>query len=249
MRTKSTDSNLGERLLAFVGHCMPLVKHRLNYSNLVEILEDVYRYRYSVPTLRKELSLLRADGLVTSASYYRRKIPALTRAGELKISPRLPYRAFGGWDDRWRVIIFDVPETDRKYYLALQERMRELGWKPIRSGVYISPHPTQSSIKRMATDFGISQHLTIMEVERLEHEKQSIASIWRLDDINNQYENFIKRAHRERKRAYWPLRAKELERQFALIYGTDPHLPDSLLPTDWLGTKAYEVYKEITKSY
>jgi len=228
---------------------MPLVKYHLSYTQLAAIFEEVYRFQYSISTLRKQFSLLRRDNLITTTTRYRKKVPVLTHAGALKISPLLPYRTFGNWDGRWRIVVFHTPEKERKYRLLLQEKMREMGWKAIRSGVFISPHPTLTPIKRLATDFGVLQHLTMMEVEKLEQEKQSIANIWQLDDINKQYRRFIKLASRSRHKAFWPLHAKELEKQFSHIYGLDPHLPSELLPTDWLGKKAYQVFREITRSY
>jgi len=249
MRLKADESNLEQRMLTFIGYCLPLVRYRLSYGQLATIFEEVYRSRYSIATLRKQLSLLRREGLIATATRYRKKIPRLTHAGALKISPLLPYRTFGNWDGRWRVVVFHSPEKEQKYSLLLQKKMREMGWKAIRSGVFISPHPTLTPIKKLATDFGISQHLTMMEVERLEQEKRSIANIWQLDEINEQYRRFIKQARRLRRKSFWPLRAKELERQFVAIYGDDPHLPDELLPSDWLGKKAYALFKEITRSY
>lgn len=246
--------NLADKVLTFIGYCQKEMGFKFSYKKMAEAFEKVDKKRYSLATLRKELSNLKREGFITLGRRYRKKFPLLTRKGKLEIIPRLPYKKFGHWDGRWRLVLFHIPQEERKYRLFLQKKLSELGFQTMQPGVCISPHPLLYTIGRIATDLGIRQYLTLLETERIDREKWEIQKIWKLNKIDEAYKNFVKKVtsdkiNSQKNQPFWPLLAKELEEEFKKIYQKDPHLPSELLPKDWQGKTAYELYKEIINSY
>lgn len=241
--------NLADRILTFIGYCLPEIGFKFSYKKMADAFATHYKINYSIKTLRKEFSLLKKAGFIIFKKRYRKPYPTLSQAGKLKISPRLPYKKYGHWDGKWRIIISNIPPKEKKYKITFKKKLDELGFKKIREGVFISPHPLFSLVNRISSDLGIRQYLILIETPDIDREKPTIQKIWGLWAINEEYRNFIKKAKKAKKITFWPLLAKNLEEEFYKIYKKDPHLPSELLPSGWLGEKAYKIYKEIVHSY
>lgn len=200
-------------------------------------------------TLRKEFSLLKKEGFISFKLHYRKPCPILSTKGKLEIKTHLAFKKYGPWDKKWRVVIFDLPERERKYRLLLVEKLTEIGFAPLSRGAYISPFSLLSVAQKMANYWGINQHLSLLTVEKINNDK-NITECWNLKEINTKYTNFIKMTTRIQRHArLWPIQAKEMEQAFAEIFALDPHLPKELLPKDWQGQAAYDTFKEISNSY
>src|SRR3989304_8172981 len=241
--------SIQEKLLIFINYCLPEINYTLSYSQLQQIFRRFYKTTYSLATLQKELSILKKRGLIPTTHRYHHKIPSLTNRGRLRILPRLPFRKFDPWDGKWRMVIFSLPEKERPYRLELQKKLAEMSFKKIQKGVYISPPQLRGAINRLSNELGIRQYMTLAEADRIDREKSTIQKIWKLNEINAQYQQFIKHVHRTKRGKFWPLVANFLEMEFAQIYRDDPQLPKQFLPSNWRGEKAYQIYRDIIKSY
>jgi len=240
---------LSDKILVFVHYCLPELGYKFNYRTLRRILREYSHAEYTIGSLRKTMSYLRRDNLVFDRKYYSKKIPALTRKGKLKITPFLPYKKFGFWDGKWRVVIYKIPPKDSKEKWIFQGELERLSFKKIQNGVFISPHPLLPTLSRLATELGIRQHIFLIEADKLDREQWEIPKIWDLESINARYKRFIEKAKRTSRGKFWVLTAKELEEEFTKIYQKDPCLPPEFLPKGWLGEDAYWIYREIVNSY
>lgn len=240
-------TTLRENLLTYIAFCLP--GKNFSYEKCRVDLESV-GIKTTVPTLRKEFSLAKKDGLIEFKRYYHRPYPVLSTRGKLAIKTRLPFRRFGEFES-WKIVIFDIPENWRKKRLRLQNELLKLGFGKLARGVYLTPHPLFTALKRMAKKLGLEDNLTFVKTTHLEDEKRVIYHAWNLKNLSEKYEEFIQKARVatfERK-SFWPLHAKRLEKKFAAIYEKDPHLPQEFLLRDWLGTQAYGIFKAISNSY
>lgn len=240
---------LKNKILTFVEYCLPEIKYQFSYKNMLLAFKDIFKDHYSIKTLRKEFSHLKRKGFITKRRRYKKLIPTLTRAGKLQILPTLPYKRYDQWDSKWRIVLLNLPKKERKYRIILEKKLEDLGFQKIQKGAYISPHSLLYTINRISTELGIRQYLTLIEAEKIDREKIAIEKIWNLEKINEEYGDFIKEAKKSKRKKFWPLLAKQLEEKFSQIYKKDPHLPEELLPKDWLGEEAYKIYKKIINSY
>lgn len=257
-------TSLSEKILTFVQYCLPRFgrrkagppsqrRYKFSYDQLQKILEKYSGKKYQISTLRKEFSNLKKQKLIVLRPHYSRQVSLPSAEGKLQISSHLPYKKFGHFDGKWRVVLFEIPEKYRADRKVLQEKLKALGFEKIQKNAYISPHALLAPIKRFTTDLGVRQYLVLLEVEKIDQEKKEVQDIWDLESINEKYQKFVREANGQRPKAksdpYWPLLAKQLEQKFAQIYQEDPHLPQEFLPKDWQGERAYKLYKEIVNSY
>ncbi len=261
MKIKSGELTVGEKILIFVGYCLPRrqaglprsprLRHKFSYGQLKKTLDDFYP-PCALSTLRKEFSHLKSTGLIALKRRYRKPTPYLSVEGKLKVATALAFKKFGSWDNRWRLVIADIPESERKSRLIFQDKLEELGYRKVAKGVYITPHPLLCAASRFATNLGVRQNCLMVEADKIDRENTTIQKIWALDEVNDAYRDFlkkVKKARRRRRKMSWPFRAKELERQYCCRYRRDPHLPKELMPRRWYGEAAYKAYKEISNSY
>lgn len=238
-------NNLRQNLLTYIGYSLD---GKFRYDKLSSDFLQI-GINHEPSTLRKEFSLLKKDGLITFKLRYRKPYPILTTKGKLEIKTKLAYKKFDDWDGKWHVVLFDLPQNERKYRLLLVEELLHLGFAPLHRAAYISAHPVAKTIERLANHWGIRQNLSFLTASKLDEEK-NLTKCWALDKINNKYKDYIKMTQRFQRHArLWPIQAKWLEQTFAEIYATDPHLPNELLPKDWVGVDAYHTFKEIANSY
>lgn len=239
---------LDYKLLTYIGYGLKK-DHHYSHIEAQKVLAEIFREKYELSTLRKEFSILKQNDLISFSTHYNRPYPILTSYGKLAIKTVLPFKKYGIWDKKWRLVLFDVPEKDRAQRVKLTQYLESMGFGPMKNSAYLSPHPLLNTISRYATNLGVRQYLALITIEKLTDEEKVVAGTWKLTDINRKYEHFLVGAMKNRILEYWPLLAKKLEMEFAAVYKIDPQLPEEFLPTDFLGQDAYKKFKEISNSY
>ena len=241
------NNTLRHNLLTYIAYC--LSSKSFSYGQCQKDLESI-GLNYTIPTLRKEFSLSKKGRLIDFKTRYRQPYPVLSSKGRLEIKTRLPFKHRSEFES-WKMVIFDIPESLRPKRLILQNELLNLGFGKLSRGVYLTPHPLFSTVKRIAKKLGIEDFVTLIKAQSIENEKTKINKAWNLKDLNEQYENFIQKARVASfdRKSFWPLYAKRIEKEFAALYEKDPHLPEDLMPAGWKGTDAYGIFKAISNSY
>lgn len=73
------------------------------------------------------------------------------------------------WDEKWRVVIFDVPNKLNRAREALREKIKELGFYQLQKSVWVYPYPCEDEILFVAEIFKVGNFIEIMEVNRILH--------------------------------------------------------------------------------
>ena len=242
------DQPLDYKLLTFIAYGLGK-NHHYSHSKAQQVLHEIFREKYEISTLRKEFSILKQNNLITFDTFYHRPYPVLSPDGKLTIKTVLPFKKYGTWDHKWRLVLFDIPEGDRSLRVKLTQFLENLGFGQLKNSAYLSPHSLLNIVSRHATKLGLRQHLNLMTIDKLEDEEKVVAGTWRLTEIQRKYEHFLVLAMKNRIKEYWPILAKKLEMEFAAVYKIDPQLPPEFLPPEFLGPDAYKKFKEISNSY
>ena len=217
--------------------------------------------------VRSCLRRLVSDGLFTRSGSGRHAVYAATEHGATELGghiqrTRLAYAqdaAGRGWDRRWRLAAFAVPEARRSARDGLRDRLLALGGAAIQGGLYVSPHPWEDDVRAEAERLGLDEHLTLASTDDLEvggvrDPRQLAAALWTLDEVAARYEQFIAdhrkvsedleglRARRERlpDATFLPL-AVAAGVAYDVCSAHDPYLPPELLPRPWPGRRAREL--------
>lgn len=164
-----------------------------------------------------------------------------------------------GWDRRWRLAAFAVPESQRAARDGFRDALRHLGGAPIQNGLYVSPHPWDDEVLAEAERLEVTDHLTLLSTDDLtvggvSDPRELAKRLWNLDGLARRYEEFIGlyRGIPEALEAMKQNRQRLTEADFlpgALYIGLrfnecfveDPLLPPELLPRPWPGREAREL--------
>ncbi|MGW4532920.1 PaaX family transcriptional regulator C-terminal domain-containing protein [Nocardia sp. NPDC004340] len=154
-----------------------------------------------------------------------------------------------GWDGVWHLAAFAVPESDRQARDAIREALVYHGGAPIQGGLYVTPHPWEDRITRVATTLGIGDRLTTLTTTDLSFggitdATELAARLWPLDRIAAGHERLLSFAEQTLTalRTATPTEqltlAVALAVEFDLAVDPDPLLPPELLPPNWIGARA-----------
>lgn len=76
------------------------------------------------------------------------------------------------WDKRWRVIIFDIPESRRGTRDLLRRTMRSSGFYRLQDSVWLYPHDCEDFITLLKADLKLGNAVIYMIVERIENDRR-----------------------------------------------------------------------------
>src|SRR3989344_6227479 len=115
----------------------PKVLDLLKYTPL-----NKYKFAYRTRTTAGRLV---AMGYMTWVERDGKKFLRLTEAGQRAVQfekekVTLMARKKKRWDNRWRMIVFDVPERRRKVRTRLCSIMREVGFVRLQDSVWVYPY-------------------------------------------------------------------------------------------------------------
>lgn len=75
------------------------------------------------------------------------------------------------WDQRWRVIIFDIPEKRKVVRERIRYTLMQIGFIRLQDSVWIYPYDCEELILLLKADFKIGKDIIYMIVEKLEGDR------------------------------------------------------------------------------
>lgn len=82
----------------------------------------------------------------------------------------LKYRTPAKWDGRWRLVSFDVPETQRKYRDTLRWKLKRLGLEQFQQSIWVSPYPLEDDFQQIIMEGGLQDRVLIIDTDRMPNE-------------------------------------------------------------------------------
>lgn len=221
----------------------------------------------SAEQVRSCLRRLVSQGMFTRRGSGKGAVYAATEAGAAELTggrerTRRAYlqdAAGTGWDGRWRLVAFGVPEAHRAARHSFRDRLLALGGAAVQGGLYVSPHPWERDVRREAAQLGVEDHLALTSTDDLEiagvRSARALAGrLWPLDEVAARYQAFVA-DHRHVPEELEALKARHgrlpdteflpLALSMGVAYNRcssiDPYLPPELLPRPWPGRMARDV--------
>ena len=163
------------------------------------------------------------------------------------------------WDGRWCLLIYSIPEKKRHLRNKLREKLTWLGYATLNHATWISPRILQDELDDLLDSLKIRDHVEIFCAEHLgfSANREVVARCWNLEGLNRTYADFIAKyepllnGHKARLAEENGLDPSEcFVQRFTLVHEyrsvpyVDPNLPAELLPDDWLGDKALQLFRE-----
>jgi DNA-binding transcriptional regulator PaaX len=67
------------------------------------------------------------------------------------------------WDKKWRIVLFDIPEVQKKIRDALRRKLKNLGFLEFQKSVFIYPHPCKDEVNFIINFFNIEDYVYYLE--------------------------------------------------------------------------------------
>lgn len=129
--------------------------------------------RYFPSDIDQTLARLRKQKLI-SISYEGDKTKiTLTENGRRKV---LAYKFAemklnkGKWDGWWRIVIFDIPEKNKKGRNYLRSKMQELGFYMLQKSVLVTPWDCRDEIDFIKHFYGVGDHVNLIKAKTFDNE-------------------------------------------------------------------------------
>lgn len=145
--------NLPRVFLSYKGKRRPLYFNRRHFSQQIKRLQ------------KRELIQIKEEGGKT--------LIVLSENGKKKILQynfdEISIERPESWDRKWRMVIFDIPESFKKEREIFRSKLKELGFYRLQDSVFVFPFRCEKEIEFMREYLGIGHHvlfLTFKELER-----------------------------------------------------------------------------------
>ena len=74
------------------------------------------------------------------------------------------------WDGKWRVVIFDIPETLKKARDALRNRLKSCGFQELQKSVFVLPYPCDNEVDFLIEFFGLREFVRTGILEKIDND-------------------------------------------------------------------------------
>lgn len=168
------------------------------------------------------------------------------------------------WDGKWRIIMFDIAELDKRKRNYLRRKLKELGFGMLQKSVFITPHDIVKDFSEYIDSIDLNHSVYILEAFKIlaGSQKELARKVWKMDQLNEKYLEVFEEAkngyltllndrpkklngEEQRRRGESEGKIREIKRKYLNILLSDPFLPKELLPYDWMGEKAKKLIKNL----
>lgn len=170
-----------------------------------------------------------------------------------------------GWDRKWHLVFFAIPETKRIVRDRFRDRLLELGGGQVQPGLYVSPHDWHEQVVSEAERLSIQSFIGLATTDDLsvgsESDPKAIANkLWQVNKLYNRYQLFadelkavpealaqMRDRHEQLGDELFLSGALAVAVAFQECFEDDPLLPPELLPRPWPGQVARELLVQCRK--
>lgn len=97
----------------------------------------------------------------------------MTRALKYKLEEMI-VKPMRKWDNKWRIVIFDVPEKSKALRNFFRKRLKQLGFFRLQQSVFVHPYPCFDEIEFLRQIYAIGGNVTYILAERIEGQSDLI---------------------------------------------------------------------------
>jgi len=123
----------------------------------------------------RSLSGLLSSGLVVFIEKDGKKYLKLTKKGKLKLMCLEQYNFKLNkprkWDKKWRIVIFDIPQTRKAQREKLRFTLKQIGFIKLQHSVWVYPYDCEDLITLLKLDFRIGREILYIIADKVENDK------------------------------------------------------------------------------
>ncbi|MDZ7587326.1 MAG: PaaX family transcriptional regulator C-terminal domain-containing protein [Patescibacteria group bacterium] len=174
----------------------------------------------------------------------------ITGMGKSKLVKNFPLlkwqkRRFDGY---WRLVVFDIRETDRRVRQEFRRKLLDLGFGYLQRSVYISPYDVAEDMQEFIQLHNLGDQVFISVGKQLlaEDFTELVVRVWGLEKLNNDYQKLYDQWQKKGDN-FSVADFRKLMDRYLEILSQDPFLPMEMLPKPWYGVKLSQVFKKERK--
>lgn len=156
---------------------------------------------------------------------------------------------------RWLLVVFSVPEAERRRRHVLRSRLSSLGFGTVAPGVWIAPGTVEHELRVVLDREGLGRFVTMFRVDpALVSGVDDISRWWDLETLDAAYRTFVASQRpvldgwrRRRSSPGGPACADYVRAvsEWRRLPYLDPGLPTDALPRGWHGSEARRVFEAL----
>ena len=220
---------------------------------LRSLIDLVHPFGLAERLVRTAVARLASEGWLAASRHGRRSEYRLTESGR-KLFAEATRRIYGvnpsSWEGQWTLAV--VPPAGGHARGNIREELRWLGFGQLSPGVYAHPACTLAEARGWLATLGCVNHSWLFKSATggVAADRTLAAEGWNLTEIGRRYRRFrdsfapveaaVRDADALASQAAFIVRTL-LIHEYRKIHLQDPLLPPALLPTEWVGTEAYEL--------
>jgi phenylacetic acid degradation operon negative regulatory protein len=227
----------------------------LSIAGLIRLMSEL---GVDEPAVRSAISRLKQRGLLEPRREGGAAGYGLSERGSAILAEgdrRIFQRPRASTADGWLLAVFSVPEEQRSRRHTLRARLAWLGFGAVAAGVWIAPAQLAAETRDVLASDGLSGYVSLFAADYLAFGdvRQEVGRWWDLDGLERLYQAFVDAAAPVL--AGWQARTGDSGQAFADYVRVltawrrmpflDPGLPPELLPPDWNGARAAELFEQL----
>ncbi|MFA5954732.1 MAG: CRISPR-associated endonuclease Cas2 [Patescibacteria group bacterium] len=127
---------------------------------------------FTVADMRSAISRLATHGYIRIRKLHGEQLIELTKKGKDKLDavgishwrPKMKKT----WDKKWRLVIFDIPQTEHKFRNSIRRTLQRVGLLQIQKSVYLYPYDCYELVVMLRRHYHLTDNLTYALVEKIE---------------------------------------------------------------------------------
>lgn len=162
------------------------------------------------------------------------------------------------WDGKWRIVMFDIAEIQKRKRDYLREKLKELGFGMFQESVFITPHDIVKDFLEYVESIGLQDSVDVLEACHISGDsKELVRRVWKLEELSEKYLEIFQEAQKIKNSHLTVTRgrskqlnsktgeAREIKERYLKTLLNDPFLPSALLPKNYIRDQVGELIKEL----
>ena len=176
-------------------------------------------------------------------------VPQITEEGGKRLDSIFPvYQKERPWDQKFYLINYDVPVGKNSQRDALRLFLKNLGCVMLQSSVWLTPYNPVERLSKFVEKKGLADSVVVsVLLDEWAFGGREVPAVlngvYGLEKINRRYREFTGRV--EGLKDVKDDQRMILAFEYFAILNADPQLPFELLPQDWAGAQAQELFEKL----
>jgi DNA-binding transcriptional regulator PaaX len=124
--------------------------------------------------LKRLLYYMKQRGLIkpTSDDYAHGLV--MTKRGKQRIKRRdfenITITTPAKWDQKWRIVFFDIPEAQREGRRQLIHKLKTIGFQQLQQSVWVHPFQSRPEVEQIASEYEVQRYISYVEATGIDSE-------------------------------------------------------------------------------